>query len=73
MNVYHVVNRNKLAKPKIIIENVVSIQFYYYNINYINCNMVLELKFNESTFNLCARNIVLHFDVCEVAQSADSN
>lgn len=28
MNVYHVINRNKFAKPKIVIENVVSIKFH---------------------------------------------
>lgn len=36
MNVYHVINRNKFAKPKIVIENVVSPIFFYYYIKNIN-------------------------------------
>lgn len=36
MNMYHVINRNKFAKPKIVIENVVSIKFQYYYIYHIN-------------------------------------
>lgn len=55
MNVYHVINRNKFAKPKIVIENVVSIKFHYYFIKHVhdihfsikiywNCTEIVDAK-----------------------------
>lgn len=59
MNVYHVVNRNKLAKPKIVIENVVSVQIDYY----IYEITVFALEFIKIILKLPWPSSALHFDV----------